>query len=99
MIRALEEQAEIYVNQKNLCSVVLQATINHHGHFTDVSVGNLGRDRDAHVLYCSNIFDAMDARVYMSRNPTVTIKGAQIPLLILADEAYPTRRSHHTLEP
>lgn len=90
-IRAPQDDPEAYINRKQRHSVVLQAVVNHAGKFTDVLVGNVGRDHDAHVLRCSNIFDAMDAGVWVPGNPTLTIDGVTIPALIVADSAYPVR--------
>lgn len=91
-IRAPQDDPEAYINRKQRHSVVLQATVNHLGKFVDVSIGNVGHDHDAHVLRCSNIFDAMDAGVWVPGNPTLTIQGITIPALIVADSAYPLCR-------
>lgn len=56
------------------------------------SRGNIDHDHDAHVLQCSNIFDAMNARIWVPGNPKLTIEGITIPPLIVADVAYPTCR-------
>lgn len=86
-----DEDADAYIDRKHRHSVVLQAVVDHKGVFVDVSVGNVGRDHDAHVLRCSNFFDAMDAGVWVPGNPTITLEGVQIPALIVADAAYPLR--------
>lgn len=80
------------VNHKHQHSVLLQATVDHIGRFTDATIVNVGRKHDAHVLRGSNIFDTMDTGVWVPGNPTLTIEGVQIPPLIVADVPYPIRR-------
>lgn len=87
-ICAPQDDPEAYNNRKQRHSVLFQATMDHLGKFIEVSVGNVGCDHDSHVLCCSNIFDAMDAGVWVPGNPTLTIQGVTIPALIVADSAY-----------
>lgn len=91
-IRAPAEDPEVCINRKHRHTVLLQATVDHTGRFTDAAIGNIGRDHDAHFLRSSNIFDAMDAGEWVPGNPTLTIEGVEIPPLIVADAAYPIRR-------
>lgn len=88
-IRAPVDDHTAYINRKNWYSILFQATVDLTGKFVEVSVWNVGRDHDAHVFQCSNIFDAMDAKVWVPGNPTLTLQGFTIPTLIVANAAYP----------
>lgn len=59
-IRVPDVDAEAYIDRKKCFSVIVQAIIDSTGLFVDTSVGNVGRDHDAHVLRCSNVFDVME---------------------------------------
>lgn len=83
------EDAEAYINCKHPQSVLLQGTIDYSGWFVDVAVRNLGRDHNAHLMQCWNIFDAIDAGMWVLGHHTHTIEGFQIPPLIIADAVYP----------
>lgn len=74
-IRAVLEDPDAYINWTNQHSVLLQGMVDHSDQFMDVSVGNTGRDHDAHVLHSSNIFNVMDTGMWVPGNPTFTIEG------------------------
>lgn len=80
-IKAPAEYTGAYTKRKHWYSVLLQATVNHTKKFTNVVIGNVGKDHDTHVLRCSYFFDAMDAGAWVPGNPTLTIEGVQIPPL------------------
>ncbi|XP_060094422.1 uncharacterized protein LOC132571642 [Heteronotia binoei] len=90
-IRAPAGQADEYINRKHFFSIILQATVDHTGRFTDVVIGYSGKCHDAYVLRSSNLIDLMDAGEWVPGNPTLTIEGLQVPPLILGDAAYPIR--------
>lgn len=69
----------------------MQAVVDSNGLFVDTSVGSVGRDHDAHVLRCSNVFDTIESGTWVPGNPTITIDGATVPPLIVGDGAYPLR--------
>lgn len=52
-----EEDTAAYIDMKQHYSIIVQAIVDHQGIFVDTSVGNIGRDHDAHVLRCSNVFE------------------------------------------
>lgn len=86
-----KEQPEAYISRKGFYTVVLQGTMDHRGVFINALVGNVGWGHDTHVLKCSNIFDNMDAGVFVPKNPTITIGGVGIPPLILGDTVNPSQ--------
>ncbi|XP_077157684.1 uncharacterized protein LOC143819677 [Paroedura picta] len=91
-IRAPGRRYDEYGNRKGFCSVILQGTVDHTGRFIDAEAGWGGQRNDAFVFQQSNLRTAIEAGAYVPGYPTVTMQGAGVPALIVADGAYPQRR-------
>ena len=77
-----------YYNRKGWHSIVLQGTVDHQGHFTDVYVGWPGRVHDARVFANSSLYQR-GQNCNLLPDWKKPIAGKDIPLVILGDPAYP----------
>ena len=79
-----------YYNRKSFYSVVLQGTVDCDLLFTNVFIGWPGRVHDARIFANSWLYRQGQAQGSpFSDGGTVNIHGIQVPVLILADAAYP----------
>ena len=88
-IRAPEENAADYFNRKGYYSVVLQALVDADGKFIDTNVGRPGSMHDAMVFAMSSLSRRLRNGQLFQPNNTRNINGVDIPVLVLADPAYP----------
>ena len=77
-----------YFNRKGFHSIILQAVVDHEYRFWNINVGWPGRVHDACVFANSELFQKALAGTLLPSSPRV-IHGINLPLLILADPAYP----------
>ncbi|CAM5151649.1 unnamed protein product [Natator depressus] len=68
--------------------MVLQALVDHKGHFTHINVGWLGKVHDARIFRNSGLFEQLQEGTYF---PDQKITGGDVdmPIVILGDSAYP----------
>lgn len=59
--------------------------MDHTGCLVDVEVRHSGQNHDAHVFKQSALCVAMDNGSFVLGNPNITIDGARIPPLIIAN--------------
>ena len=76
-----------YYNRKGFYSILVQAVVDAHGRFLDVTIGWPGKVHDARVLVNSNFYQRGMAGRLLPDWKRV-INGVEIPLLILGDPAY-----------
>ncbi len=81
--------ATAYYNRKGFYSIVMQAVVDHKGIFGDVCIGWPGSVHDAQVFENSGLFRKAEDGTLFPSIPEKYIEGVDIPLLILADPAYP----------
>ena len=79
-----------YHNRKGWHSVILQGLVDHNGCFTDVNIGWPGRVHDARVLHNSELFSKAESGNLFPQQ-TVLIGGVRVPVLIIANAAYPLK--------
>ncbi|XP_050811461.1 uncharacterized protein LOC127052147 [Gopherus flavomarginatus] len=87
-ILALEHQGTQYVNRKGYFSMVLQALVDHKGHFTSIHVGWPGRVHDGRVFRNTTLFKQLQQGNYFPDQKT-TAGDVDMPIVILGDPAYP----------
>ncbi|CAM5088703.1 unnamed protein product [Eretmochelys imbricata] len=58
-VLAPEHQAGEYINRKGYFSIVLQALVDHKGHFTNINVGWPGKVHDARIFRNSGLFQKL----------------------------------------
>ena len=75
-------------NRKGWYSIILQGTVDHRGHFTDVYVGWPGRVHDARVFANSSLYQRGESGNLLL-DWKEQIDGKDIPFIILGDPAYP----------
>ncbi|KYO41679.1 hypothetical protein Y1Q_0006420 [Alligator mississippiensis] len=68
---------------------VLQAMVNHQGYFTNIYTGWTGSVHDVHVVRNSSLPCMMKKGQYVPGVPDRVIWSVAMPLLIIADVAYP----------
>nr|XP_055058042.1 uncharacterized protein LOC129442166 [Misgurnus anguillicaudatus] len=81
--------ATAYYNRKGFYSIVMQAVVDHKGIFRDVCIGWPGSVHDARVFVNSGLYRKAQRGTLFPPIPSKRIEGVDIPLLILADPAYP----------
>ena len=64
--------------------------MDHNGCFTDVNIGWPGRVHDTRVLHNSELFSKAESGNLFPQQ-TVLIGGVRIPIVIIADAAYPLK--------
>ena len=77
-----------YYNQKGFHSIILQAIVDYGYRFWSINVGWPGRVHDACVFTNSASFEKDQAGTLLPSSSNF-IHGANVPLLIPADLAYP----------
>ncbi|CAM5140038.1 unnamed protein product [Natator depressus] len=87
-ILAPEHQAGEYINRKGYFSIVLQALVDHKGHFTNINMGWPGTVHDARIFKNSGLFQKLQEGTFFS-DQKITIGDAEMPIVILGDPAYP----------
>ncbi|CAM4570447.1 unnamed protein product [Caretta caretta] len=87
-ILALEHQAGEYINCKGYFSIVLQALMDHKGHFTNINVGWLGKVHDARIFRNSVLFQKLQEGTFFP-DRKITVGAVEMPIVILGDPAYP----------
>uniref|UniRef100_K7FZ18 DDE Tnp4 domain-containing protein n=1 Tax=Pelodiscus sinensis TaxID=13735 RepID=K7FZ18_PELSI len=87
-IWALEHRAAHFMNRKGYCSIVLQALMNHRGHFLDIYGGWSSWAHDARILCNSGLFCRLEAGTYFPRWD-LTVRDVPMPICIIRDIAYP----------
>ncbi|EMP31434.1 hypothetical protein UY3_11460 [Chelonia mydas] len=87
-ILAPDHLANQYINHMGYFSMVLQALVDHKGHFTDISVGWLRKVHDARIFRNSELFKQLQEGTYFS-DQKITIGDVEMPIVILGDPTYP----------
>uniref|UniRef100_A0A8C4Y9J3 DDE Tnp4 domain-containing protein n=1 Tax=Gopherus evgoodei TaxID=1825980 RepID=A0A8C4Y9J3_9SAUR len=80
--------ASEYINRKGYFSVVLQALVDHRGHFTDIYSGWPGKVHDARIFRNSALFRRLRAGTFFPDHK-ITVGDVEMPIVILGDPAYP----------
>uniref|UniRef100_A0A8C4VZ86 DDE Tnp4 domain-containing protein n=1 Tax=Gopherus evgoodei TaxID=1825980 RepID=A0A8C4VZ86_9SAUR len=80
--------ASEYINRKGYFSVVLQALVDHRGHFTDIYSGWPGKVHDARIFRNSALFRRLRAGTFFPDHK-ITLGEVEMPIVILGDPAYP----------
>ncbi|CAM5081672.1 unnamed protein product [Natator depressus] len=83
-----DHQSSQYINHKGYFSIVLQALVDHKGHFTNINVGWLGQVHDFRVFRNSGLFKRLQEGIYFP-DQKITVGDVEIPIVILGDPAYP----------
>ncbi|CAM5083781.1 unnamed protein product [Natator depressus] len=68
--------------------MVLQALVDHRGHFTDINVGWLGKVHDTRIFRNSGLFKKLQYGTFFP-NHRMNIDDIKRPIVILGDSAYP----------
>ncbi|CAM5076155.1 unnamed protein product [Natator depressus] len=87
-ILAQDHLANQYINRKGYFSMVLQALVNHKGHFTDINVGWPGKVHDARIFWNSRLFKQLQEGTYFP-DQKITVGDVEMPIVIFGDPAYP----------
>ncbi|CAM5142495.1 unnamed protein product [Eretmochelys imbricata] len=80
--------ASEYVNQKGYFSVVLQALVDHRGHFTDINTGWSRKVHDARIFRNTGLFRKLQAGTFFP-DQKITVGEVKMPIVILGDPIYP----------
>ncbi|EMP29947.1 hypothetical protein UY3_12939 [Chelonia mydas] len=75
-------------NRKGYFSMVLQALVDHKGHFTNINVGWPGKVHDTHVFRIAGLFQQLQQGTYFP-DQKITFGDVEMPIVILGDPAYP----------
>lgn len=87
IIRPLNSASDYY-NRKCFYSVIVQALVDHRGHFMDVYIGWPGKVHDARVFVNSTLYrKGNSGKLFPDWKKDLC--GIQVPLVILGDPAYP----------
>ncbi|CAM5160712.1 unnamed protein product [Eretmochelys imbricata] len=87
-ILAPDHLATEYINHKGYFSVVLQALVDHHGHFTDINAGWSRKVHDARIFWNTGLFRKLQAGTFF-QDQEITVGEVEMPIVILEDPAYP----------
>lgn len=87
IIKPAENHTDYY-NRKGFHSILMQAIADHHCLFLDVCIGWPGRAHDARVLQNSSLYNKGCSSTLFP-DWKKTIRGVNVPLLLLGDPAYP----------
>jgi hypothetical protein len=85
----IEAPAESSYNRKGWHSIILQATVDHEGLFTDICAGWPGRVHDARVFSNSGLYSRAETGALFAASQVVG--GINIPGVLVGDPAYPLR--------
>ncbi|KAM9133168.1 uncharacterized protein ACDP82_009062 [Pangshura tecta] len=77
-----------YINLKGYFSMVLQALVDHRGHFIDINTGWPGKVPDARIFRNTGLFRKLQAGTFFP-DQVITVGDVKIPIVILGDPAYP----------
>uniref|UniRef100_A0A8C4YQS5 Putative nuclease HARBI1 n=1 Tax=Gopherus evgoodei TaxID=1825980 RepID=A0A8C4YQS5_9SAUR len=80
--------ASEYINRKGYFSMILQALVDHCGHFIDINTGWPGKVHDAPIFRNTGLFWKMQAGTF-SPDRKITVGDVEMPIVILGDPAYP----------
>ncbi|KAG6936015.1 hypothetical protein G0U57_013529 [Chelydra serpentina] len=83
-----DHQGSQYINRKGYFSMVLQALVDHKGHFTNISIEWPGKVHDARVFKNSGLFRWLQEGIYFP-DYKITVGDVEMPIVILGDRAYP----------
>nr|XP_048718469.1 Kv channel-interacting protein 1 isoform X1 [Caretta caretta] len=83
-----EHQGSKYLNRKGYFSMVLQALVDHKGHFTNINMGWLGKVHGARIFRNSGLFQLLQEGTYFP-DQKITVRDVEMPIVILGDPAYP----------
>ena len=78
-----------YYNRKGWYSIILQGVVDAAYQFIDINVGWPGKVHDARVFANSAIFKNGEASKLFPETKAKEINGVRIPVIIIADAAYP----------
>ena len=78
-----------YYNRKGWHSIILQGVVDSAYTFIDINVGWPGKVHDARVFANSTIFKKGEAGNLFPETRAKKINGVKIPVMIIADAAYP----------
>ncbi|CAM5141834.1 unnamed protein product [Natator depressus] len=87
-ILAPEHQAGEYINRKGYFSIVLQALVDHKGHFTNINVGWPGKVHEARIFRKSDLFQKLQEGTFFP-DQKITVGDVEMPIVILGESAYP----------
>nr|XP_048677691.1 uncharacterized protein LOC125622988 [Caretta caretta] len=87
-ILAPEHQASEYIKCKGYFSILLQAPVDHKGHFTNINMGWPGKVHDARVFRNSGLFQKRQEGTFFP-DQKITVGDVEMPIVILGDPAYP----------
>ncbi|CAM5103404.1 unnamed protein product [Natator depressus] len=87
-ILAPEHQAGEYINCKGYFSIVLQAMVDHKGHFTSINVGWPGKVHDTRIFRNSGLFQKLQEGTLFP-DQKITVGDVEMPIVILGDPDYP----------
>uniref|UniRef100_A0A8C3PC11 Putative nuclease HARBI1 n=1 Tax=Chrysemys picta bellii TaxID=8478 RepID=A0A8C3PC11_CHRPI len=77
-----------YVNRKGYFSMVLQALVDHRGHFIDINTGWPGKVHDTRIFRNTWLFRKMQAGTFFPEWK-IMVGEVEMPIVILGDPAYP----------
>ncbi|XP_065414555.1 signal peptidase complex catalytic subunit SEC11A isoform X1 [Chrysemys picta bellii] len=80
--------ASEYVNWKGYFSMVLQALVDHRGHFIDINTGWPGKMDDARIFWNTWLFRKIQAGTFFPEQK-ITVGEVEMPIVILGVPAYP----------
>ncbi|CAM5140323.1 unnamed protein product [Eretmochelys imbricata] len=83
-----DHQGSQYINRKGYFSMVLQALVDHKGHFININVGWPGKVHDTRIFRNSGLFKWLQEGVYFP-DQKITVGDVELPIVILGDPAYP----------
>ncbi|KAH1187045.1 hypothetical protein KIL84_019794 [Mauremys mutica] len=86
-ILAPEHQASEYIKRKGYFLMVLQALVDHKGHFTNINVGWLGKANDACIFRNSRLFQKLQQGTFFP-DQKITVGDVEMPIVILGDPAF-----------
>ena len=78
-----------YYNRKGWYSIILQGVVDAAYKVIDINVGWPGKAHDARVFANSAIFKNGEASKLFPETKAKEINGVRIPVIIIADAAYP----------
>ncbi|CAM5102211.1 unnamed protein product [Natator depressus] len=87
-ILGLDHLGSQYINRKGYFSMVLQALVDHKGHFTNISVGWPGKVHDARIFRNSGLFEQLQEETHF-QDQKITVGDVEMSIVILRDPAYP----------